>query len=103
MTVQSENTLRIPFFSRIRLRLTVLFLTIAIVPIALITGIVLRQVETQSRAQTFNQMESISILKGQQIDQWLEGGREQLALFLVTLETDIISHEDWINHAATTV
>jgi hypothetical protein len=103
MTMQSKNPIRIPFFSRLRLRLTVLFLTIAIVPIALITGIVLRQVETQSRAQTFNQLESISILKGQQIEQWLEGGREQLSLFLVSLETDIISHEDWVEQATTTV
>jgi signal transduction histidine kinase len=102
MKIHSVNAFRIPFHSRLRLRLTVLFLTIAIVPIALITGIVLRQVETQSRAQTFNQLESISILKGQQIDQWLEGGREQLDLFLAGLQTDMTSRTDWIEQAAST-
>jgi signal transduction histidine kinase len=103
MTMQPENEIRIPFFARLRLRLTILFLTIAIVPIALITGIVLSQVETQSRAQTFNQMESISILKGQQIDQWLEGGREQLDLFLVSLQRELASREDWTIPAAAAV
>ena len=103
MTMQPDNEIRMPFFSRLRLRLTILFLTIAIVPIALITGIVLSQVETQSRAQTFNQMESISILKGQQIDQWLEGGREQLDLFLVSLQRELASREDWTIPAAAAV
>lgn len=93
MTVQPETTLQIPFFSRIRLRMTVLFLIIAIVPIALITAIVLRQFEVQSHTQTYNQIESISILKGQQIEQWLENGREQLAMFRVSMQAGYASRE----------
>ena len=103
MTTQPGNTIQIPFFSRIRLRMTVLFLTIAIVPIALITAIVLRQVEAQSHAQTFNQIESISLLKGQQIDQWLENGREQLAMFRVSLQADHDSREALIAQIAGTI
>lgn len=102
MRNQSESTVRIPFFSRLRFRLTILFLTIAIVPIALITGILLRQIETQSRTQTFNQLESISILKGQQINQWLEGGREKLDLFLASLQADIALRADWVTQATVT-
>ncbi|MBC7813167.1 MAG: HAMP domain-containing protein [Burkholderiales bacterium] len=101
--MQTATTTHIPFFSRLRLRLTALFLVVAIIPIVLITTIVARQVEAQSRSQIFNQLESISILKSQQIDQWLQDGREQLALFLVSLQHDSVTQESLFEHATSTV
>jgi len=101
--MQTATTTHIPFFSRLRLRLTALFLVVAIIPIVLITTIVARQVEAQSRSQIFNQLESISILKSQQIDQWLQDGREQLALFLVSLQHDSATQASLFEHATSTV
>lgn len=71
---------QIPFFSRIRSRLTLIFLMVSIIPIILITVVVLRQVDTQSRNQVFNQLESVSLLKSQQIETWLKSGSDLLQI-----------------------
>lgn len=84
--VQQVNTTSIPVFLRLRWRLTTIFLMIAIVPIIFVTVLVVRQIEAQNRAQTFRQLESISILKQQQIALWLEAGRVELRSLLVSPE-----------------
>lgn len=75
---QAVERLRIPVFEQLRWRLTAIFLIVAIVPIALITSVVLSQVDLQSRTQVFNQLDSISILKLQQVETWIQDGREML-------------------------
>ncbi len=71
---------RIPFSRQIRWRLTAIFLAIAILPVIFVSVVILRQEETQLRQLAFNQLESISILKAQQVEDWLREGREELKL-----------------------
>lgn len=81
-SIQSNEALRIPVFSQLRWRLTTILLVVAIVPIVLITVVVLSQVDQQSRTQVFNQLDSISILKLQQVESWVLDGREMLQVIL---------------------
>ncbi len=84
--MQVTNRTVIPFFARLRWRLTFLFLGIAIVPIVIITLIVIAQIGSQYQAQIFTELDAISVLKTQQVERLLEDGREQLRAIAVNNE-----------------
>ncbi|MEQ8675919.1 MAG: ATP-binding protein [Aggregatilineales bacterium] len=82
--MQLLATPQLPFYKQLRWKLTAIFLIVAIVPIVFITTIVLRQVEDQNRRQVFTQLESISVLKRQQIDVWIKNGKDLLNIMVAS-------------------
>lgn len=87
--MQLQATPQLPFYRQLRWNLTLVFLAIAIVPIVFITSIVLKQVEDQSRRQVFTQLDSISVLKRQQIDAWIQNGRNVLNIMVASPQLPI--------------
>jgi len=87
--MQVTNRTAIPFFARLRWRLTFLFLGIAIVPVVIITLIVITQIGSQYQIQIFNELDAISTLKTQQVEHLLQDGREQLRA--IAINDDVIA------------
>jgi two-component system sensor kinase len=64
----------IPFWRRLRWNLTFYFVLLAIIPLGIVSFISLSQIRTQITQQVMGQLESVSLLKANQIKQWLESG-----------------------------
>ncbi len=76
----------IPFWQRLRSRLTAYFVILTVGVIGIVTTFTLIQVRNQSTQQTFYQLESIAQLKQNQITRWVDEGKRTLNLIIVDPE-----------------
>ncbi|HEX2622240.1 MAG TPA: sensor histidine kinase, partial [Phototrophicaceae bacterium] len=74
-----------PFWNRLRTRLVLNFVLLAVGSIIVVTGFTLAQVRNQTNGQVLKQLESVAQLKQSQISEWLRTSRTALSLVRVNL------------------
>lgn len=75
----SKDTM-LPLRHQLRWHLILSFVALAVLPLTLVVTVTLSQTRAQAREQVVNQLESIAVLKGDQIMRWLQDSKSVLDL-----------------------
>lgn len=78
----TQTMSRLPFWRQLRSNLIVLFVLLALVPLAAVGYFTIHQIRTQTTKQVINQLDSVSVLKQAQIEGWLESADLSMDVFL---------------------
>jgi signal transduction histidine kinase len=74
----SFAALQLPFWRQLRWSLLSTFILLAVAPLVIVQYITVQQTADQAQKQVFNQLESVSQLKTNELQQWLANGHAQL-------------------------
>lgn len=72
----------LPWWQQLRWRLALSFVLLVVLPIAAIMVLSFTQVRQTAEDQAINQLQSVSELKAQEIDRWLQSGQESIRVLL---------------------
>lgn len=80
--VETLPSSALPFWRQLRWNLVLSYVLLALLPLAIVVPIMIARLNTAAVEQTTRQLESVAVLKQQQIIDWLEDGRIALKVFL---------------------
>ena len=84
--------MKIRFWEQLSRRLFTILLLLTIVPLVVVQFITLRQTSDQAQKQVFSQLESVSSLKANELNQWLAAGHSQIRAILAPDTTQNINN-----------
>ncbi len=74
----TENQGRLPLWRQLRWSLVLSYISLAVLPIIIISAILIQQASNQAEKQVLNQLDSVATLKEQELRRWLSDGQNEL-------------------------
>lgn len=78
MRTPTETQDRLPLWRQLRWSLVLSFISLAVLPIVIISAILIQQANNQAEDQILSQLESVATLKEQELQRWLGNGQNEL-------------------------